>query len=153
MWVDSRGLSIGEALLLSYDSFWANFGWMNVPVSGRWYGALLLLGGLALTGWLLGRRSRDLFPRWAVGLMAGAFLIAVAVFVLAALLLTSSGYFQFQGRYLFPVIVPFAFLQVGGWAQLVSAQKRTVLLGLAVGQLAFFDIWSILVYIVPYYYT
>jgi hypothetical protein len=153
VWVDSRGLSVGEALLLSHDSFWANFGWMNVPVSGRWYGALLLLSGLAGAGWLFGRTSRDLCPRWAVGLMAGAFFTAVSVFVLGPILLTSSGYFQFQGRYLFPVIVPFAFLQVGGWAQLVSAQKRTVLLGLAVGLLVFFDIWSIIVYIVPYFYA
>jgi hypothetical protein len=125
---------------------------MNVPVSGRWYGALLLLSGLALIGWLLGRRSRDLFPRWAVGLMIAAFFTAVAVFVSVAILWTSSEYYQFQGRYLFPVVVPFAFLLVGGWTHLVPPQKRRLLLGLAVGLLAFIDIWSILVYIVPYYY-
>ena len=153
VWVDSQGLSVGQALLLSHDSFWANFGWMSLPVSGRWYGALLLLSGLAVAGWFFCRRGRNLYPRWAVGLMAGAFLTALAVFVLGALLLTRSEYFQFQGRYLFPVVVPFAFLLVGGWAQLLPARKRTVILGLAVGLLAFFDIWSILVYIVPYYYA
>jgi hypothetical protein len=152
VWTDSRGLSVGQALLSSHDSFWANFGWMNVPVSGRWYGALLLLSGLALTGWLVGQRSRELFPRWAVGLMAGVFFTALAVFVLGPIFLTSSGYYQFQGRYLFPVTVPAAFLLVAGWAQLMPAGRRTVLLGLVVALLAFFDLWSILVYIVPYYY-
>ncbi len=41
--VDARGITFGQALLASHDSFWAYFGWMAVPVSPRWYGAILLL--------------------------------------------------------------------------------------------------------------
>ncbi len=53
-WVDQRGMTLGAGLLTTHDSLWANFGWMNLPLSKRWYGAILGASGLALAGWTVG---------------------------------------------------------------------------------------------------
>jgi hypothetical protein len=153
VWIDARGMTFGEALMASHDSFWANFGWMAVPVSSRWYGALLLLGLLAAFGWLGGRRNGRDSPSWGLILMGASFLVALAVFVWVALLSQSSGYYQFQGRYLFPVTVPFAFLLIGGLAQIRILRRRWALVGLTVIFLVLFDIWSMLGYVVPFFYS
>jgi hypothetical protein len=153
LWVDQRGMTFGQALLSSYDSFWANFGWMTVPVSARWYGAVLLLTLLAVLGWLLGRQAQEDFPPWGVVLMGGAFLAALIPFVWTALLASSSGYYQFQGRYLFPATVPFAFLLVGGWAHTFPARRRRAWLGAMVVFLAIFDAWCVVGYVIPFFYS
>lgn len=153
LWVDARGLAFGEALLLSHDSFWANFGWMSVPVSPRWYGAILLLTLLAVVGWLLGGKDQEDFPPWGVIMMGGSFLMAVTIFIWKGLLAPSSAYYQFQGRYLFPVVIPVAFLLIGGWMQLIPPGRRQILIMSAVMLFAMFDAWAIMGYIVPYFYS
>jgi hypothetical protein len=153
LWVDVRGITFGHALLCTFDSFWANFGWMNVPVSTRWYGALLLLIGAAVLGWLTAVKDRDDHAPWAAKMMCGSLLAAFAVYVWEQLLTQSSGYYQFQGRYLFPVIIPFAFLLVGGWSQIIPPQRRKLLIGSAVSFLGVFDAWCVVGYLLPLYST
>jgi hypothetical protein len=153
IWVDARGLAFGEALLISYNSFWANFGWMAVPVSSRWYGAILLLTLIAIVGWMLGGKNQKDFPLWAVMMMGGSLLIALIIFVWKGLLSPFSGYYQFQGRYLFPVVIPVVFLLVGGWMQIVPPRRRQVLVMSGVVFFALFDAWSLMDYAVPYFYT
>lgn len=153
MWVDQRGMSLGQALLASHDSFWANFGWMAIPVGTRWYGAALLLAVLAALGWLPGGEAQEGFPRWGAKLMGAAFLTALLAFVWAALLTGSAGYYQFQGRYLFPAVVPFAFLLVGGWARVFATQRSRVMIAAMVLFLVLLDAWSLLAYAIPYFYS
>ena len=153
LWVDVRGITFGNALLYTHDSFWANFGWMNVPVSTRWYGALLLLIGAAVLGWLLGAKERDAHPPWAAKMMWGSLLAALAAYVWEQLLTQSSGYYQYQGRYLFPAIIPFAFLLVGGWSRIVPSQQLKLVIGSVVLFLALFDGWCIVGYLLPLYST
>jgi hypothetical protein len=150
-WTDQRGMTLGAGLLASYDSFWANFGWMALPMSGRWYGAALLLTILGAAGWLFGKDAEGHFPSWAPKLLAAAFTLALAIFVWVALLGGSSQYYQFQGRYLFPVVVPFAFLLAGGWMRVSPANRDWVLLVTGLVFLALFNAWGILAYIVPYF--
>jgi len=152
VWIDVRGMTLGQALLVSHDSFWAYFGWMVVPVSQRWYGAVLLLAGLAAWGWLLGRDESHEVPARSATLMAASFVLACGIFVWVALVNTHSGYYQFQGRYLFPVIVPALFLLVAGWARLVPLRSQRLLLGAGIVFLVMFDAWSVLLYIIPYFY-
>jgi hypothetical protein len=155
-----RGITFGEALLLSYDSFWAYFGWMAVPVSDRWYGAILLATVGAAVGWGLwsrdrvtGRAGRYGFDVWAVIMMVGVLVLAVAIFVWVALLSRTTGYYQFQGRYLYPVIVPFAFLLVGGWVNITPSRTRGVLVWASLVFLVVFDTWAVTRYIVPHFYS
>jgi hypothetical protein len=153
LWEDLRGMTFGEALLLSYDSFWAYFGWMAVPVSPRWYGAILLATFGAAVGWGLwsrgraaGREERYTFSAWAVIMMAGTLLLAAAIFVWVALLSRATGFYQFQGRYLFPVVVPFAFMLVGGWVNITPSPTRRVLVWLGIVFLVAFDAWAVMHY-------
>jgi hypothetical protein len=150
LFADPRGLTLGDALLATYDSLWANFGWMAVPASPRWQGVILLLTLAAVLGWVIGSRER--FPPWTVLIMGGAFLTALMVFVFTMLLFSAEGYYHFQGRYLFPVIVPFAFLLVGGWMQIFPSRRPQVLIGAGVAFFVLFDMWCMLGTVVPYFY-
>lgn len=151
-WVDQRGMTLGQALLVSHDSMWANFGWMNLPLSNRWYGALLGGSILALVGWIVGARTRTrLEPvAWAPAMMLLLLAVALGVYVWVALLGRDGGLYQFQGRYLFPAIVPWAYLLAGGWTRLTGGRRGALLL--AVGGLVLLDAWAMAMYIVPYYY-
>jgi hypothetical protein len=153
LWMDQRGMTFGQALLASHDSFWANFGWMVLPVSGRWYGAALLLTALGAGGWLFGRDTQACFPSWAPKLMAAAFFLALGISVWVALLAGSSQYYQFQGRYLFPAVVPFAFLLVGGWVQAGPSLRPSILVAAGLVFLVLLNVWSVVAYIVPYYHS
>jgi hypothetical protein len=150
-WVDPRGVTLGDGMLASYDSFWANFGWMAVPASPRWYGAILLITVAAILGWVTGGRMVEL-PRWAVGMMGASFLAALLVFVWVTLLFPAGGYYQFQGRYLYPVIIPFAFLLVEGWMRGLPARRPQVVMWASMIFFALFDAWYMLGTVIPYFY-
>jgi 4-amino-4-deoxy-L-arabinose transferase-like glycosyltransferase len=97
-----------------FHSFWAQFGWMAIPMPDRLYwawGALCLLALLGLAWWLRSRR-----PRAAPGIVALLALIALTAF--AVLVGYNTVFIQAQGRYLFPALVPMAILLVLGWRAL-----------------------------------
>ncbi|MDY7041589.1 MAG: DUF2142 domain-containing protein [Chloroflexota bacterium] len=149
VWVDRRGITFGEGLLLTYDSFWANFGWMAVPVSERWYGAIALISLMSCWGWWAGKREET--PPWAVGMMSGGILMALLIFIWYGLL--NQLYYWIQGRYLFPIIIPFAFLLVGGWIRFVSPKRSKIAIMSLLGFLIVFDTWCFAGYIIPYFYS
>lgn len=152
VWVDRKGVSFGEALLLAQDSFWANFGWMALPTSARWYGATLLLSCVALVGWLVGQ-SESKGQRWMAGMMGGTVALAWAIFVWRGLLAQESEYFQYQGRYLFPIVIPYAFLLVGGLERVCPAHLRRHGAILSLLGLICFDTLCLARYILPYFYS
>jgi len=151
-WADARGLTLEEGLLVAYDSFWANFGWMALPVGGRWYGAIMLLSLMALIGWGI-RRPEDEIPSWAVGMMGGALFIACAAFVWVALLTDATRYYNFQGRYLFPALTPYAFLLVGGLERFLPIRERRYGMALFGLFMVYFDACCLAGYILPYFYS
>jgi hypothetical protein len=159
IWRDPRGFTFTQALLWSHDSFWAYFGWMSLPVSQRWYGALLLAGAAAAFGWVVGRPSRDALAPRAGRLAGAAFLTALVAFVWFSLLRNQGGYYQFQGRYLFPAAVPAVFLLAGGWERVLTPRGQRpgrwpeVLVWGGVGFLLPFAAWCILGYILPFYHS
>jgi hypothetical protein len=107
LWTDVRGITFGEALLGAHESIWANFGWMALPVHGRWYGALLLLAGLSLMGWFWGEpRGGPLavFGRFgrSVGFSRGHLCLDCYFGAVLGLL---SG----PRRISFPVLIPYTF--------------------------------------------
>ncbi len=95
-------------LLTTFRSFWAQFGWMGVPVDGRIYLALALLClavglGLALFAVRIFRQPHLLTPfqKSALALLALSFLLS-----LLSYLWYNAKFVQHQGRYLFPALVP-----------------------------------------------
>ncbi len=149
LWKDARGLTAGEAILAAYDSFWANFGWMALPVSEKWYGAIMLFSAMALAGWMIGR-SRDDVPSWATGMMGGMAGMAWAIFIWAAIL-SQPTHYQFQGRYLFPASIPYVFLLVGGLRRLIPTLEQRYGMALFLLFLIGFDTWCLVGYILPYF--
>ncbi|GAB4420760.1 MAG: hypothetical protein Kow00106_17410 [Anaerolineae bacterium] len=142
-------------LRTTFHSFWGQFGWMAVPLPGTIYRALEgitlgLLAGAALfarqQGWprALDGPERDTLLLFAV----------TVVLVVAAFALYNLDFVQFQGRYLYPALVPLAFV-VGaglcGWAGIIGG-RRALADGLplgAIGALALFALYALEAYLVP----
>jgi len=150
-WKDTQGTSLGAGLLLTYDSFWANFGWMALPIGERWYGAVMVLSLLSLVGWGTKTRDGEPVPSWALGIMAGDFLAAALFFVGGGLLIQS--YYWIQGRYLFPVTIPYSFLLIGGLDRLLHLRSNRATLLAVVLFLIVLDSWCLFGVIIPYYYA
>jgi 4-amino-4-deoxy-L-arabinose transferase-like glycosyltransferase len=109
------------SLETTFNSFWGQFGWMALPLPAWAYsliGGLLLL---AVGGWAArvialrrGRLSRPQLWQLRIGLV----LALVALFAVAQYIYYNLGFFQMQGRYLFPALIPFALglaLGFDGW--------------------------------------
>jgi hypothetical protein len=152
-WVDQRGTTLGQALLAGYDGLWANFGWMSLPIGARWYGAITLLTALALWGWCFGRRQEpQAQPVWSIVMMGGT-LVAALVGSFWVGLALQPGLYQFQGRYLFPALIPFAFLLIGGLDRLLDLRANSVTRLAVVLFLVVLDSWCLFGVIIPYYYA
>jgi 4-amino-4-deoxy-L-arabinose transferase-like glycosyltransferase len=126
--VAERGFGpyLGSFLTTTYHSFWGQFGWMGVPMPPRVYliigvfGIVILIGlGLAISrfdGW----RSLPMAPRAGAWVLVGVALAAVANYVGYNLT-----FVQFQGRYLYPALIPLALLvALGGWGWAALLQAR-----------------------------
>jgi Dolichyl-phosphate-mannose-protein mannosyltransferase len=113
---------IGDAVQTTFRSFWGQFGWMGVPMTDTIY--MLLLGFTAVVGvglviaavrW----RKRLSVPQdHALVIMALSASLAVATITYWNL-----KFVQFQGRYLYPGLIPIATLVaigIMGWLSLVT---------------------------------
>jgi 4-amino-4-deoxy-L-arabinose transferase-like glycosyltransferase len=146
-------LALWGALL--FTTFWGNFGWATIQLDAAWYGLLLIVTAISGVGWIKlawnwQRRLPALAPwqRWAGAMCA---LALVAVWVQMVALVMAGGIHQ-QARYLFPAIVPIALFLVLGWETWVPGrwQRRAIVLGAAL--LAGFDLATLAIYQLPFYY-
>jgi hypothetical protein len=141
--------------LLTFASFWANFGWMNVPLDLGWYAALAVFSLLALCGLGLfvarvmrGTKTLETWQRRALLLLL---LAVVLIFAQTSGLMIVQGIPQ-QGRYLFPCIVPLAVFFTLGLREWVPARHRSIFpLTLMLGMFVL-DSVSLCCYIIPYFY-
>jgi hypothetical protein len=145
-------------ITVTFQSFWGQFGWMAVPMSQRVYLALVLLTLAALGGlvgfWTARLSGVDLCFGKDVSSPNGPRTTQFQALLLMALTigLMLLGYIwynlefvQFQGRYLFPALIPLGiFFTVGlyiafspRWAWLLAGG-----LALAVGWLAVTSLWQ-----------
>jgi 4-amino-4-deoxy-L-arabinose transferase-like glycosyltransferase len=116
------GPYLASVLQTTFNSFWGQFGWMGFPLPAWSYALIGLLLGTAAAGWvvrLIRREPADPRHSWKrfgwllVGLTAG---LAVAQYLYYNL-----EFYQLQGRYLFPLLIPLGlFVAVGldGWSRL-----------------------------------
>jgi len=109
-WIAEHGLAqtIQDFLLVSFRSFWAQFGWMGVLIDSRLYLLLALVSiavGVGFALWLMRvvRHPQVLsgFQRWALVL-----LLFVLLTVVAGHIWYNLKFVQHQGRYLFSALVP-----------------------------------------------
>ena len=142
-------------LTTTFQSFWAQFGWMGIVVDRRLYLALAALTALSALGLavFLFRVKRDpnrlLVPeRWTLVLMALCWLFVLGEFVFYNL-----NFIQAQGRYLFPAIAPIGLFFTLGLLQLVpTALAPLAVLGLYAGLLAL-DYLCLARFIAPFFGT
>jgi 4-amino-4-deoxy-L-arabinose transferase-like glycosyltransferase len=116
------GPYLASVLQTTFNSFWGQFGWMGFPLPAWSYALIGLLLGTAAAGWvvrLIRRKPADPRQSWVrfgwllIGLTAG---LAVAQYLYYNL-----EFYQLQGRYLFPLLIPLGlFVAVGldGWSRL-----------------------------------
>jgi 4-amino-4-deoxy-L-arabinose transferase-like glycosyltransferase len=109
-WIAEYGLAqtIRDFLLVSFRSFWAQFGWMGVLIDSRLYlflGLVSIAVGVGFVLWLVRvERSGQIlsgFQRWALVL-----LLIVLLTVIAGHVWYNLKFVQHQGRYLFSALVP-----------------------------------------------
>jgi 4-amino-4-deoxy-L-arabinose transferase-like glycosyltransferase len=122
----------------TFHSFWGQFGWMAVPLDGRTYLGLLMLSALAVAGLIVRWRSS---PRPPVttppqhltpppplhvrgeGGQARLLLALWLGLAVAGYLIYNVSFVQFQGRYLFPGLIPIALLAVNGWREALARPR------------------------------
>ncbi|HEC22011.1 MAG TPA: DUF2142 domain-containing protein, partial [Chloroflexi bacterium] len=112
-------------LATTFHSFWGQFGWMGVPMPPRVYlliGVFLVWDTVGLA--LLLTRFRDrlpLIPSQRGGLWVLAGVTFATLFDYAYYNLT---FVQFQGRYLYPALIPLALvIALGGWGWVLLIER------------------------------
>jgi hypothetical protein len=109
-WISEHGLlkTIQDFFVVSFRSFWAQFGWMGILIDSRLYALLGLVSILVTVGFILflmrAIRDRQVVSRfqwWALSLLFVVFMLVAAGDTLYNL-----KFVQHQGRYLFPALVP-----------------------------------------------
>ena len=153
-WIEQIGLNayLQQAVKTTFHSFWGQFGWMEARMGDAlpsvliWI-ALLIIAALSGLVMRLTQPSDDAVP----GTIWITFGMVIAV-TLVQYVVYNLSFVQFQGRYLFTAIIPFALgmaLGVDVWRQVLLRQIG-VLRWLTVGAfllfvpLDFYLIWRVL---------
>ncbi len=149
---------LGEYVTTVYHSFFGQFGWMGVPIPDVIYlliGIFLIgvLAGLIVVMVFLRKRLNLCPPQYAgIGVLGGALAAGIA-----GLVQYNLTFVQFQGRYLYPGLIPLAgLIAVGlwGWALLAGRGRNEVwqrwLAWIPLAALAWMpllDVWALVKYI------
>lgn len=109
----------------TFQSFWGQFGWMGVVLHPRFYLAALFLTGLVLVGFVLylvraARSKSHLAPATRRGLFI---LLIWGACTLLGYIWYNSRFVQFQGRYLFPAIIPLGLVFTLGLRELFRGKQ------------------------------
>ena len=145
--------------LLTFAGFWANFGWLTLPLDPGWYAMLAMLCVVLVIG--LGLSANDALTEWKQRkefLLSwqkrSLFLLALGLcLILLQTFLPMIGHdWQPQGRYLFPAIVPIATLLSLGWRRIHGRWGGRLSLIAWVGLLFLLHVLCVFRYLIPHYY-
>mgnify|MGYP000585145236 CR=1 FL=1 len=140
--------------LLTFASFWGNFGWMNIPLDVGWYVSLavvslmLMVGATraALRAW---RNRRQNYPKYrAIGFCVSAVLLVLAQSGASMIVRQMPP----QGRYLFPAMLPIALGFAWGLFEWIPVKYHRLGLGAAALGLIALDSACLFGYVLPYFY-
>lgn len=152
-WIARYGLKnvLGDFFIITFKSFWAQFGWMGVLINDRIYVGLFVLTAAIIFGALLwvfrvsrGRSVQSPGNCRSFALLSVWLLVAVADHVLYNL-----RYFQPQGRYLFPALIPIAALGAVGLYELLNERYARLVFGLLYIGMLGLDYVSLVWFIIP----
>lgn len=116
--IEAIGVSdyLQAATTTTFNSFWGQFGWMARPLPSWAYTAIIAFLLLTLIGLIVRARNRRFFSpphetRWT----AWAVLGVAALGAIAQYIYYNLEFYQVQGRYLFPLLIPFSLWIALGW--------------------------------------
>jgi hypothetical protein len=145
--------------LLTFAGFWANFGWLTLPLDPVWYALLAVLCLALVVGlglWLSDtlrawKRSKQCLLTWQ---NTSLFLLAsgLCLILLQTFLPMIGRNWQPQGRYLFPAIVPIATLLSLGWRRIHGRWGSDLSLIAWVALLFLLHVLCVFRYLIPHYY-
>jgi 4-amino-4-deoxy-L-arabinose transferase-like glycosyltransferase len=135
-WFAQLGPAEGMRHLLqtTFNSAWGQFGWMALPLPDWAYALIWFFLGVIATGWIIRLTRREPPPleeapaRWRR--LAGVSLGAAAALVLLQFAYYNSVFYQAQGRYLFPALLPVALaaaMGLEGWSRLARPGRPRTL--------------------------
>ncbi len=140
-----------------FKGFWGHFGWQNIPLSNGLYFVLMAFTLFSIIGFL-----RFFFSQVVRGvnltrerkiLMVFMLLSIVLVVAIAFIRTTVFEYVPFQGRYIFPTLIPAAILFVLGLGSFVGSRLQSYLLPVLVIGLVILDLLSWVGYLLPVFYN
>lgn len=120
-WIEWYGwyLWLRRGMIYTMQSFLGQFGWMSIVMDFRVYLSLVPLMGLAGIGWLMSDFESKDTPKSKRIRMPGGSLLAILFLLTVFQYLAYNAFFvQHQGRYLFPALIPIAFVFSFGWDRL-----------------------------------
>lgn len=140
----------GRLLTTTFQSFWGQFGWMGVPMNNVFapgeslpyvfVGIVLLLAGSGLVlGW---RSPSSEAGRWERR-DAHRILLSVLALSMLVFLYYNTQFVQFQGRYLFTALIPFALYVALGLDTLFTRLGAARLVLALLFVFAALDVWLI----------
>jgi hypothetical protein len=114
----------------TFHSFWAQFGWMAVPIDSRIYGVLKLLTIVVAVGFVF--RLAEMWEARQGPSSSALLLTCSAVLTLATFLGYNLSFYQAQGRYLFPALIPISLAFAVGLYETVERRNAFLIaIGLA----------------------
>ena len=153
-------VGFGEYLRTSLErtfvSFWGQFGWMALPINDWMLWLVVGFSALVVSGWLIGWFVRVPAAHNQQGL-AWTLLVFTIIAALAQYVYYNTEFYQMQGRYLFPMLIPlgvFVALGLDGWRQLVFGrgekwQWATLLPVLVLLPLNLYIVWRVIPSLAP----
>jgi len=150
------GAYLRQAVQTTFQSFWGQFGWMELPLPTWAYQLIgaFLLAALAGIGLAFVRRG-DTKPKQDGQSGAWALIGLTLVLALAQFVYYNTEFLQFQGRYIYPGLIPFALfvgMGVEAWRQAVLKDRWrlvTPLMMLWLLPLNLFILWRVIPGLVP----
>ena len=140
-----------DFVVVTFKSFWAQFGWMGVLVNDRIYVVLAVLSAAAAFGLVLYlirlRRAPAALPppeRWSLVLFG-----LVVLTALVDLVGYNVEFYQLQGRYLFPALIPLAVFGVLGLRELLAREYARLVFALIYAGMVALDAACLFLFIVP----
>jgi len=161
-WVSKLGWGeyLRQYIVTTFHSFWGQFGWMGVPMNAKYYAVLALVSLAAFIGfvWFLNGKFQASNLKGHADNPNLRFEIWHWIFVAWILLalITYIGYnakyVQFQGRYLFPALIPIGLAFTVGlrqWTTLLPRAWRDAALAVPFAGLAALDLVALFRMIIP----
>lgn len=126
------GVGAGQYLWASLErtfiSFWGQFGWMALPLNGWMLWLVIGFMALVISGWAIRLDTPRAAPeppqeRWRG--LAWTLLALTAVSAVLQYIYYNTEFYQMQGRYLFPLLIPLGMwsaLGLEGWRKRIFGQ-------------------------------